>query len=60
MYSRTYKGVKEKLINAQNHSATFIRQRESTGKYEYWLAEWLQTKRISVKESSYIRYRISY
>lgn len=57
LYSRTYKGVKEKLINAQNHSATFIRQGESTGKYKYWLAEWLQTKRISVKESSYIRYR---
>lgn len=35
LYSRTYKEVKEKLINAQNHSITFLRQRENTGKYEY-------------------------
>lgn len=57
LYGKTYREAKEKLVNAQSQSVKYERNEKSTGKYGYWLDEWLQTKRISVKDSSYIRYR---
>lgn len=59
LYSQTYKEVKAKLINAQSqlNISAYKNCKNSTDKYAYWLDEWLQTKRITVKDSSYIRYR---
>lgn len=57
LYSRTYKEVKEKLINAQNRFDIFVQQDKGAEKYNYWLGEWLQTKKIRIKDSSFIRYR---
>ena len=59
LYARTYTEVKAKLLNAQNHthSTTEVTNPKDKEKYEYWLEEWLRTKRLSVKESTYIRYR---
>lgn len=59
LYARTYAEVKAKLLKAQNgipltNEANFSKDKE---KYEYWLDEWLRTKRLSVKESTFIRYR---
>lgn len=59
LYARTYTEVKAKLLKAQNitHAASKIEKTMNNDKYEYWLDEWLRTKRLSVKESTYIRYR---
>lgn len=59
LYARTYSEVKAKLLNAQNHLhlVTEMKITKDKDKYEYWLDEWLRTKRLSVKESTYIRYR---
>lgn len=59
LYARTYTEVKAKLLNAQNHThlTTEVTNPKDKEKYEYWLEEWLRTKRLSVKESTYIRYR---
>lgn len=59
LYAHTYTEVKAKLLKAQNYAplssdAEKLRDKE---KYEYWLDEWLRTKRLGVKESTYIRYR---
>ena len=59
LYARTYAEVKTKLIRVQNSvetkvEAEKIRDRE---KYEFWLFEWLRSKRMGIKDSTYIRYR---
>lgn len=59
LYAHTYTEVKAKLIKAQNHT-TFSNGKEKSKdneKYEYWLDEWLRSKRLGVKESTFIRYR---
>lgn len=59
LYARTYAEVKAKLLNAQNPTqlTTEVKKTNDKEKYEYWLDEWLRTKRLNVKESTYIRYR---
>lgn len=59
LYAHTYAEVKTKLIKAQKHShlTTEVEKLKHKEKYEYWLDEWLHSKRLSVKESTYIRYR---
>lgn len=59
LYAHTYTEVKSKLFKAQNYTALSNDENKSKdkGKYEYWLDEWLRTKRLGVKESTYIRYR---
>ena len=59
LYARTYTEVKAKLLKAQNYNHLTNETDKPKGKekYEYWIDEWLRTKRISVKESTYIRYR---
>lgn len=59
LYARTYSEVKTKLIKSQNSfevkaEAEKTKDRE---KYEFWLFEWLRSKKIGIKESTYIRYR---
>ncbi len=59
LYARTYAEVKMKLIRMQNSvetkvEAEIIKDRE---KYEVWLYEWLRSKRMGIKDSTYIRYR---
>lgn len=59
LYARTYNEVKAKLLKAQNyaHLSSNIEKSKDKEKYEFWLDEWLNTKRLGVKESTYIRYR---
>lgn len=59
LYARTYSEVKSKLLNAQNYIrlSSDLEKSKDNDKYEYWLDEWLYTKRLGVKESTYIRYR---
>lgn len=59
LYARTYTEVKAKLLKAQNYTylTNEVEKSKNKEKYEYWLDEWLRTKRLSVKESTYIRYR---
>lgn len=59
LYARTYTEVKAKLLNAQNPTqlTTEVKKTNDKERYEYWLDEWLRTKRLNVKESTYIRYR---
>lgn len=61
LYARTYSEVKSKLIKAQtkNRFALTEGKAKDTEKYEYWLDEWLRVKKMSVKESTYIRYKNS-
>jgi len=59
LYAYTYAEVKAKLLNSQTHTdvTTGTKHTKDKGKYGYWVDEWLRTKRLSVKESTYIRYR---
>ncbi len=58
LYARTYSEVKAKLIKAYNNASTVInfKNNNELEKYELWLAKWLNSKKIHVKESTYIRY----
>ena len=59
LYAHTYSDVKAKLIKAQSsvEVKAETEKRKDREKYEFWLAEWLKSKRIGIKESTYIRYR---
>lgn len=60
IYAKSYSGVREKLIQAKTESNCIIRSASQSidfNKYDFWLKEWLYRKKISVKESTYIRYR---
>lgn len=58
LYAKTYSEAKAKMIRA--HSLFVTTAKMSVGKeasYESWLIRWLQSKKIQVKDSTYIRYR---
>ena len=59
LYARTYTEVKAKLLEAQKytHLISDAEKTQNKEKYEFWLDEWLHSKRLGVKESTYIRYR---
>lgn len=59
LYARTYSEVKAKLLKAQTNRQFVVESDKikDKEKYELWLDEWLKTKKICVKESTYIRYR---
>ena len=61
LYARTYSEVKSKLLKAQTKNQFSLTEGKAkdTEKYEYWLDEWLRVKKMSVKESTYIRYKNS-
>ena len=58
LYAKTYSEVKAKMIcvhSSIESSTTIITNKEAS--YESWLIRWLQSKKIHVKSSTYIRYR---
>lgn len=58
LYAKTYSEVKNKLINDQiNNKPQNPMSIKNNLKYENWLDDWLQSKKIVVKESTYIRYK---
>ncbi len=60
IYAESYGSVREKLVQAKAKTNFIVRTNLYTGNfntYDYWLGEWLYKKKISVKESTYIRYR---
>lgn len=59
LYAKTYADVKVKLLKAQSEifSASIIEKSKDKERYEIWLFEWLRKKKLSVKESTYIRYQ---
>lgn len=59
LYARTYTEVKTKLIKAQSQAIipSNVGINRDKDKYEYWLNEWLRSKQLVVKQSTYIRYR---
>lgn len=59
LYAHTYTEVKAKLLKAQKYTNLIsgTEKAKDKEKYEFWLDEWLRTKRLGVKESTYIRYR---
>lgn len=62
VYAKTYSEVRTKLLQAhqlrENQPQRQLTLSEKS-KYEYWLNEWLSSKKLNIKESSYIRYRNS-
>lgn len=62
VYAKTYKAVKDKLLSVLSQKKTDISsQNKATDKqkFENTLDEWLSHKKISIKESTYIRYKNS-
>ncbi len=62
VYAKTYKAVKNKLysvLSQRNAEISIPNISSSKRKFESILDEWLSRKRISVKESTYIRYKNS-
>lgn len=59
LYAKTYSEVKAKLIKAQNSEALKSQERYpyDSETYERWLFEWLKSKKVGIKASTYIRYR---
>ncbi len=56
LYAPTYSAVKAKLCNRRTSTPKAHKPHRSRETYRYWLEEWLQSKRFSVKESTYMRY----
>ncbi len=62
VYAKTYKAVKDKLhsiLSQKNADISIPNISSSKWKFESILDEWLSHKKISVKESTYIRYKNS-
>ena len=59
LYARSYSDVKAKLLKAQNGMPIVcdIEKQSNKDFYEFWLNQWLKARKISIKESTYIRYR---
>ena len=59
LYARTYAEVKTKLIRNQNLVETKLESEKNNNgeKYEFWLFGWLRSKKIGIKDSTYIRYK---
>lgn len=59
IYAQTYSEVKAKLLSAQMNCRITTEKEtiKDKEKYAFWLDEWLRTKKVGVKESTYIRYR---
>ncbi len=57
LYARTYREVKLKLSKALSSNISSNQYSKESEQYSYWLNEWLMNKKISVKESTFIRYR---
>lgn len=59
LYAKTYAEAKAKLLKARHEtsSASITEKNSNREKYEFWLSEWLKTKRLRVKESTYVRYQ---
>lgn len=56
LYAKTYAEVKNKLFNEQTQTINFIRSKSNIT-YSKWLDDWLISKKLIVKESTYIRYK---
>ena len=56
LYAKTYTEVKNKLFNERAQTINFI-SAKSNATYAKWLNDWLISKKIIVKESTYIRYK---
>ncbi len=56
LYASTYAEVKAKLLTDRSSARHKLKALQGYRAYGYWLDEWLKSKRISVKESTYIRY----
>ncbi len=56
IYAPTYTEVKTKLLFCRTSTSAEQRASKNKGTYAYWLDEWLRSKKMSVKESTYIRY----
>lgn len=61
LYAKTYADVKSKLTKARHETSSVSITEKSNDReaYEFWLSEWLKTKKLSVKESTYVRYQNS-
>ncbi len=56
LYASTYADVKSKLLIHRNAMQENHKNFRNTETYSYWLDEWLRSKKLSVKESTYMRY----
>ncbi len=56
IYAPTYTEVKTKLLFYRSSKYEELQVSKSKEKYCYWLDEWLRSKKLSVKESTYMRY----
>lgn len=62
VYAKTYKAVKDKLLSVLSQKKTDIsspNKATDKQKFENTLDEWLSHKKISIKESTYVRYKNS-
>ncbi len=56
LYAPTYAEVKAKLLSRNTSKPEEHKVARNKETYSYWIDEWLRSKRLSVKESTYIRY----
>ncbi len=56
LYAPTYAEAKAKLLLHLAGRQNECRSARSAETYGYWIDEWLRSKRLSVKESTYVRY----
>lgn len=57
IYGKNYSDVKNKLLKNQDKSYVILTKNIDGNKpYELWLDKWLNAKKNSIKDSSYIRY----
>ncbi len=56
LYASSYLEVKAKLLSYHPSAGSGTSSHRGKGTYSRWLDEWLKSKRLSVKESTYVRY----
>ncbi len=56
LYASTYSEVKAKLLLHRSSMRNDVKTSRNKETYHHWLDEWLKSKRLSVKESTYMRY----
>ncbi len=56
LYASTYSEVKAKLLLHLSSVRNDVKASRNKEAYHHWLDEWLRSKRLSVKESTYMRY----
>ena len=59
VYAKSYGEVRKKLVDAKMNTSKQSSTKESLSTFSDWIDLWMEQKRVSVKQSTYVRYKNS-